>query len=60
MQEGLQQAADFIDRISRKDMEVVVVKSNHDEAFDRWLKETDIKGDPENAKFYYYLLELLL
>lgn len=55
VQEGLQQAADFIDRISRKDMEVVIVKSNHDEAFDRWLREADIKSDPENAKFFYYM-----
>lgn len=55
VQDGLQEAADFIDRISRKDMEVVIVKSNHDEAFDRWLRETDIKSDPENAKFFYYM-----
>jgi hypothetical protein len=55
VQDGLQEAADFIDRISRKDMEVVVVKSNHDEAFDRWLRETDIKNDPENMDFFYYM-----
>lgn len=55
VQEGLQQAADFIDRISRKDMETVIVKSNHDEAFDRWLREADVKSDPENADFYYYM-----
>lgn len=55
VQDGLQEAADFISRISRPDMEVVVVKSNHDEAFDRWLREGDVKGDPENADFYYYM-----
>lgn len=55
VQEGLQQAADFIDRISRKDTEVIIVKSNHDEALDKWLMETDIKNDPENADFFYYM-----
>lgn len=55
VQEGLQQAADFIDRISRRDMTVYVVKSNHDEAFDRWLREADVKSDPENSDFYYYM-----
>lgn len=52
---GLQSAADFIDRNAREDMTSVVVKSNHDEAFDRWLKETDPKYDPENCQFYYYM-----
>lgn len=55
VQEGLQQAADFIDRISRTNMKVVVVKSNHDEAFDRWLREADVKTDPENSQFFYYM-----
>ena len=29
-----------------------VVKSNHDEVIDRWLKEEDWKKDPKNAEFY--------
>lgn len=29
--------------------EVYVVQSNHDEAFGRWLRETDYREDPENA-----------
>lgn len=52
---GLQQAADFIDRVSRDGTTNIVVKSNHDEAFDRWLREADIRGDWENAQFYYYM-----
>lgn len=31
----------------------VVVQSNHDEAFDKWLDRTDIKSDPVNALLYY-------
>lgn len=55
VEEGLQQAADFIDRVSRKGTENIIVKSNHDEAFDRWLREADARGDYENAQFYYYM-----
>lgn len=55
VQDGLQAAADFMDRISRTNMKVVVVKSNHDEAFDRWLREAEVKNDPENAQFFYYM-----
>ena len=29
-----------------------IVKSNHDEVIDRWLKEEDWKKDPKNAEFY--------
>lgn len=55
VEDGLQAAADFIDRVSRKGTRNYVVKSNHDEAFDRWLREADIRGDAENAQFYYYM-----
>jgi hypothetical protein len=55
VEKGLQQAADFIDRVTRDGTENIVVKSNHDEAFDRWLREADVRGDFENAQFYYYM-----
>lgn len=29
-----------------------ITKSNHDEHLDRWLKDTDWRKDPRNAKFY--------
>jgi hypothetical protein len=32
---------------------VWVVRSNHDEAFERWLEETDPSSDPANAEFYH-------
>lgn len=51
----LQASADLLDRYNHKDSVNVIVKSNHDEAFDRWLRESEPKGDPENAKFYYYM-----
>lgn len=30
----------------------VIVKSNHDEHLDRWVKEADFRRDPVNAAFY--------
>lgn len=30
----------------------VVVDSNHDNAFERWLREADYKTDPKNAEFF--------
>ena len=55
VEKNLQIAADFIDRVSSPDILNIIVRSNHDEAFDRWLREADIKTDPQNAKFYYYM-----
>ena len=55
VEEGLQISADFIDRNNREDTLNLVVRSNHDEAFDRWLREAEPKYDPENARFYYYM-----
>lgn len=55
VEKNLQIAADFIDRVSSPNSLNIIVRSNHDEAFDRWLRETDIKNDPQNAKFYHYM-----
>lgn len=55
VEEGLQAAADFVDRVSRDDCLNVIVRSNHDEAFDRWLREAESRNDAENAQFYHYM-----
>jgi hypothetical protein len=55
VEESLQLSADFVDKHSRNGMLNLVVKSNHDEALDRWLREADPKIDPENAVFYHYM-----
>jgi hypothetical protein len=55
VEQELQLSADFIDRNSRPWMTNVIVKSNHDEALDKWLRETDPKQDSENSQFYYYM-----
>lgn len=51
----LQITADYIDQTTPPFCTNIIVKSNHDEAFDRWLREADPKSDPENAVFYYYM-----
>lgn len=33
---------------------LLLIRSNHDEAFHRWLREFDAKHDPANARFYHY------
>jgi hypothetical protein len=55
VEDGLQTSANFIDKHSRDGMQNIIVKSNHDEALDRWLREADPKSDPENAIFYHYM-----
>lgn len=48
----VQQAAEFLRLAARPWCDTVVVRSNHDEAMVRWLKEADHKQDPENALFH--------
>ncbi len=43
-------AIEFVDSI--EDALPVVVRSNHDDAFDRWLASVDYRADPRNARFY--------
>lgn len=43
---------DFLQGFRREWSEVVVVESNHDLAFSRWLREADWKTDPINAELY--------
>ena len=46
------EAADFLAEAGRPWCETVIVRSNHDEALVRWLKETDARTDPQNAVFW--------
>jgi hypothetical protein len=57
VEEGLQCAATLLDEIQVEGTTDVISKSNHDEAFDRWLQRKDVNGvsDPENATFFHYM-----
>ncbi|MEZ0261741.1 MAG: hypothetical protein ACAH80_12075 [Alphaproteobacteria bacterium] len=37
----------------RKDRRDMIVESNHDEAYQRWLKEADARFDPPNVRFWH-------
>lgn len=48
-------AAQVLEEIGRiTKAQLLLVRSNHDMAFDRWLKEFDGTRDPDNAEFYHY------
>lgn len=42
----------FVESFRREFSEVVVVESNHDLAFRRWLRDSDWRTDPLNAELY--------
>jgi hypothetical protein len=48
----MKRAADFLNWAQREFCQTVVVESNHDSAFKRWLQEADFKKDPINALYY--------
>jgi hypothetical protein len=48
----VERVAQFLQESSRSWCKTVVVDSNHDNALLRWLKDTDWRTDPVNAKFY--------
>jgi len=43
----------FVDESTPPDAIPVVVASNHDEAFDRWLRDGDPNNDPLNSRFFH-------
>ena len=52
VEEELREVVAFLEHVKRRDCEVIVVDSNHDNALGRWLRETDYRRDPPNALFF--------
>ncbi len=50
---GMEQAAALLVNLERDWCETIVVESNHDQAFRRWLAEADIRTDPLNAEYFH-------
>lgn len=50
---GMEQSAEILEQLERNFCETIVVESNHDQAFRRWLAEADIRADPENAEYFH-------
>lgn len=49
----LGRCATFLEATARKWCSSVVVQSNHDNAYQRWLSEADVRLDPVNAELWY-------
>lgn len=54
VQDAIAQSAAFLSSISDTGVRTVVVESNHDLAFKRWLKEANVKMDPANAEYWHH------
>lgn len=48
----IRHSKNLLKMMSRKWCETVIVHSNHDEMFTRWLKDGDFRADPRNTKFF--------
>lgn len=53
VRDGMLQAAEMLLEMERPWCTTIVVESNHDQAFRRWLAEADIRQDPENAEYFH-------
>lgn len=53
VQEGMAESAQVLEELHREFSKIVVVESNHDLAFKKWLAEADIRHDPANAEYYH-------
>ncbi|MFA5997440.1 MAG: hypothetical protein WC791_03015 [Candidatus Paceibacterota bacterium] len=51
----IEEAVGFVNRMTPKGCQSVVVSSNHDQALTRWLIEADPRKDPVNARFNHEL-----
>lgn len=49
----MESAAYFLKQVTRFGNIAVVVESNHDQAFKRWLREADVTQDPTNAEYWH-------
>ena len=64
VKEEMQRVASFLNWSARQFCETIVVSSNHDDAFRKWLRDADFRKDPVNAVYhlqaqlaYYQALE---
>jgi hypothetical protein len=48
----IERCAAFLDKHAPKDVENVIVPSNHNDFLSRWMDTTDWRLDPVNARFY--------
>lgn len=56
VQANFERAVLVLDEVQRSTSgaEMLLVRSNHDQAFDKWLRTFDGQNDPANAAFFHY------
>lgn len=52
VEKEMESVGDFLEWSSRNYCQTVIVDSNHDNAFNKWLQEGDYKTDPVNAVYF--------
>ena len=52
--------ADFINQAERPWCQTIIVSSNHDRHLERWLNETDLRKDLQNAEYHAKLQVMML
>ena len=52
VKEEMQKVRSFLNWSSRTFCETIVVSSNHDDAFRKWLRDADFRKDPVNAVYH--------
>lgn len=52
VEDAMRSSASFLSYIARRNTKTVVVESNHDLAFNKWLKTADYRLDPINGEFF--------
>ena len=52
VEEEIRRAASILTMIDREGCKTIVVNSNHDGFFFRWLKDADYRKDPANARYF--------
>jgi len=61
VEDELKAAARWLVRLKQETgASLTVVKSNHDQALERWIRETDWRDDPINAEFYLECAKLMV
>tara|TARA_R110000851_G_scaffold301208_1_gene457547 strand:- start:10167 stop:11717 length:1551 start_codon:yes stop_codon:yes gene_type:complete len=53
VKQEIKHVSKFLNKISRSWCNTVIVESNHDLAFKRWLTEASVASDPVNAEFFH-------
>lgn len=60
IEDELKITLDYIERTTPKFAENFIVASNHHNHINRWLNEVNIKEEPQNARFYHYMMYKML